>query len=130
MPILRKAIMGKMQHLCQSYKKLLCQVFINDMYTLNLSTRVDTMTVMQSQAWEIYKHHQLLDNPWLQVTRIIFGSQLWKNERNQFDWSWWRHQMEAFSALLALCEGNLPVTTMCIPSQSTVTLSFDAMTPL
>ena len=24
--------------------------------------------------------------------------------------SWWRHQVEAFSALLALCAGNLPVT--------------------
>ena len=23
---------------------------------------------------------------------------------------WWRHQMETFSALLAICEGNLPVT--------------------
>ena len=23
---------------------------------------------------------------------------------------WWRHQMETFSALLALCEGNSPVT--------------------
>ena len=26
------------------------------------------------------------------------------------DISWWRHQMEAFSALLALCAGNSPVT--------------------
>ena len=24
-------------------------------------------------------------------------------------WSWWRHQMESFSALLALCAGNSPV---------------------
>ena len=24
--------------------------------------------------------------------------------------SWWNHQMEAFSGLLALCEGNSPVT--------------------
>ena len=24
--------------------------------------------------------------------------------------SWWRHQMETFSALLAFCEGNSPVT--------------------
>ena len=24
--------------------------------------------------------------------------------------SWWRHQMEAFSALLALCVGNSPAT--------------------
>ena len=34
-------------------------------------------------------------------------------------WSWWRHEMEAFSALLAIYEGNSPV-----PAQSPVTLSF------
>ena len=32
----------------------------------------------------------------------------------------WHHQMEAFSALLALCEGNSPVTSE-FPSQSPVT---------
>ena len=26
-----------------------------------------------------------------------------------FRWTWWRHQMEAFSALLSLCAGNSPV---------------------
>ena len=25
-------------------------------------------------------------------------------------WSWWRHQMKTFSALLAICAGNSPVT--------------------
>ena len=38
--------------------------------------------------------------------------------------TWWRHQMETFSALLALCEGNLPVTGE-FPSQKPVTRSFD-----
>ena len=33
---------------------------------------------------------------------------------------WWRHQMEAFSALLALCAGNSPVTGE-FPSQRPVT---------
>ena len=36
----------------------------------------------------------------------------------------WRHQMETFSALLALCVGNLPVTGE-FPSQRPVTRSFD-----
>ena len=40
------------------------------------------------------------------------------------DFTWWRHQMEAFSALLALCEGNSPVTGG-FPSQRPVTRSFD-----
>ena len=35
---------------------------------------------------------------------------------------WWRHQMETFSALLTLCEGNPPVTGG-FPSQRTVTRS-------
>ena len=38
--------------------------------------------------------------------------------------SWWRHQMETFSALLALCAGNSPVTGE-LPSQRSVTQSFD-----
>ena len=37
---------------------------------------------------------------------------------------WWRHQMETFSALLALCAGKSPVTGK-FPSQRPVTRSFD-----
>ena len=37
---------------------------------------------------------------------------------------WWRHQIETFSALLSLCEGNPPVTG-AFPSQRPVTRSFD-----
>ena len=36
----------------------------------------------------------------------------------------WRHQMETFSAILALCEGNSPVTGE-FPSQRPVTRNFD-----
>ena len=36
----------------------------------------------------------------------------------------WCHQMESFSALLAVCEGNPPVTGK-FPSQGPATLSFD-----
>ena len=38
--------------------------------------------------------------------------------------SWWRHQMETFSALLAICVGNSPVPGE-FPSQRPVTMSFD-----
>ena len=38
--------------------------------------------------------------------------------------SWWRHQMETFSALLAICVGNSPVTGE-FPSQRPVMQSFD-----
>ena len=40
--------------------------------------------------------------------------------------SWWRHQMETFSALLALCVGNSPVTGE-FPSERSVTRRFDVI---
>ena len=36
--------------------------------------------------------------------------------------TWWRHQMEAFSTLLAFCAGNSPMNS---PTQRPVTHSFD-----
>ena len=38
--------------------------------------------------------------------------------------AWWRHQMEIFSALLAICAGNSPVPGE-FPTQRPVTRSFD-----
>ena len=40
-------------------------------------------------------------------------------------WPRWRHQMETFSALLAICAGNSPVPGE-FPAQRPVMLSFDA----
>ena len=42
---------------------------------------------------------------------------------------WWRHQMESFSTLLALCEGN-PLVTGGFPSQGPVMRSFDVFCDL
>ena len=49
--------------------------------------------------------------------------------REQLSNSWWRHQMKKNSALLALCEGNPPVTGW-FPSQMPVTRSFDVFCDL
>ena len=38
--------------------------------------------------------------------------------------TWWRHQMETFSALLALCAGNSPASGE-FPTQRSVTRGFD-----
>ena len=38
--------------------------------------------------------------------------------------TWWRHQMETFSALLAICAGNSPVPGE-FPAQRPVTRNFD-----
>ena len=43
--------------------------------------------------------------------------------------SWWRHHMETFSGLLALCAGNSPVIGE-FPSQRPVTRSFDGFVDL
>ena len=45
-------------------------------------------------------------------------------EDNDECYVWWRHQMEIFSALLAICEGNSPVPGE-LPTQRPVTWSFD-----
>ena len=50
--------------------------------------------------------------------RMIFG------DRKTWDQTLWRHQIETFSALLALCAGNSSVTGE-FPSQRPVTWSFD-----
>ena len=42
---------------------------------------------------------------------------------------WWRHKMEAFSALLAICEENSPVPGG-FPAQRPVTRSFDVLIDL
>ena len=39
-------------------------------------------------------------------------------------WAWWCHQIETFSALLAICAGNSPVSCE-FPAQRPVTRSFD-----
>ena len=41
-----------------------------------------------------------------------------------FIYAWWRHQMETFSALLAICAGNSSVSGE-FPAQRPVTRSFD-----
>ena len=45
-------------------------------------------------------------------------------QHSEFSMTWWRHQMETFSALLALCAENSPVTSE-FPSQRPVRRSFD-----
>ena len=48
---------------------------------------------------------------------------------NETVFSWWRHQMVTFSALLAICAGNSPVSGE-FPAQTPVTRSFDIFVDL
>ena len=53
----------------------------------------------------------------ISIWNIHYVSILWWH-------TWWRHQMETFSALLATCAGNSPVPGE-FPAQRPVTRSFD-----
>ena len=46
-------------------------------------------------------------NQWCLVYWRIYAS-LGHNDLTNDKWSWWRNQMETFSALLAICAGNSP----------------------
>ena len=66
------------------------------------------------------------------ILRGCFIQQIWINTFYTFPWdamilvTWWRHQMETLSALLAICAGNSPITGE-FPSQWPVARSFDVL---
>ena len=68
----------------------------------------------------------------LNGVEVLVGSLLITNLLNfssmfsgyQWFWTWWRHQMETFNALLALCAGYSPVTGE-FSAQRPVTRNFD-----
>ena len=64
----------------------------------------------------ISRHHMIWPKP--NLTHLLWGKTL----------SWWRYQMEAFSVLLALCEGRPPVTGG-FPPQRQVTRMFSLIFP-
>ena len=63
------------------------------------------------------------------IMKDLISQALWSHilhlwEMNHASFTWWRHQMETFSALLAICAGNSPVSGE-FPAQRPVTRSFD-----
>ena len=69
-----------------------------------------------SSALTLVWHHCMYQTIWLFCIAVVFNT-LWK-------YTWWRHQMEAFSALLVSCAGNSPISGE-FPAQRPVTRSFD-----
>ena len=80
-------------------------------------------------------YHVLSPICFMNFTRITL-SEIWvQNYRNMYELClvtpyqlnhipWWSHQMETFSALLAICAGNSPVIVE-VPAKMPVTQSFD-----
>ena len=80
--------------------------------------RVDCFTTMKKRYFaRTYNVHNENDADWCVALIRSIG----KIPNCQ---TWWRHQMETFSALLALCAGNSAVTGE-FPPQRLVTRSFD-----
>ena len=91
---------------------------------------------MSSCKWRPFcLGHKLLITLWLNTTKydntgaacIFLGACSWAQclySLNGRTSSWWRHQMETFSASLALCTGKSSVTGE-FPLQRPVTRSFD-----
>ena len=76
-----------------------------------------TKCIIKSRE-HIIKWYLISCGPYLVTPRMV-------NSRETF-WvfTWWRHQMETFSALLAICAGNSPVSGE-FPTQRPVTRSSD-----
>ena len=66
-------------------------------------------------------HCWIWDNCIVGFARLFYRSSC---ESRRLGITWWRHQMETFSALLAICAGNSPVPGE-FPTQRPVTRSFD-----
>ena len=67
--------------------------------------------------------HVLL-HPFRLCGKEIICHSFWCQWYRIFITAWWRHQMEIFSALLAICAGNSPVSGE-FPAQRPVTRSFN-----
>ena len=79
-----------------------------------------------SPIWRLGQYiTQLVANKFNYAILIWISSYIYVNLYKRFIlYSWWRHQIEIFSALLALCTGNAPVTGE-FPTQRPVKGSFD-----
>ena len=51
-----------------------------------------------------------IDSHFIKIMSALLLVHVLPQSFHRLKWSWWRHQMEALSALLAFCEGNSPVT--------------------
>ena len=89
------------------------------------------MIIQNISHYELTKgtpYHALWANCRVSIVSCISRTKiLWYNETGLyklFGMTWWHHQMESFSVLLAICAGNSPVTGE-FPSQRPVTRNFD-----
>ena len=85
----------------------------------------------QHHACDVYHTHTTAHDPWRHSTNVYPVITIFRISHCKYFgeycgkfYTWWRHQMETFSALLAFCVGNSPVTGE-FPSPRPVTRRFD-----
>ena len=88
-------------------------------YSWNSELRGDRLDIKRRFDWQVPIRTRQSNWMGINFTKVALPSP------QPIDSSqWWRHQMETFSALLAFCAGNSPVTGE-FPTQRPVTRSFD-----
>ena len=81
-------------------------------------------TPIYIQAWKWYGWYWLWEWVVVAAKKNISSVNISSPRKRRPALTWWRHQMETFSALLAICAGNSPVPGE-FPTQRPVTRSFD-----
>ena len=96
-------------------------MFVRKTFSLYQTNRSDVNHCKVGQMWT-HGEYVLSTVP---NTSLRTSPKAWTNSAGYLCWEWWwRHQMKIFSALLAFCVGNSPVTGE-LPAQRPVTWSFD-----
>ena len=99
-------------------------LYTNTIQVLNINLYfANSGYVLQTIFWKIIKRFLMLVLGSLHRQTLQWGQMKYIRAWDPMLW-WWRHQMETFSVLLALCVENSPVTGE-FPSQRPVTRGFD-----
>ena len=94
-------------------------VFMLGLKLIHVSKRDLSEVIVEDESIGIKQEHNMIEDEYR-----LYNSCDAKQASGLWRGSWWRHQMETFSALLAICAGNSPVPGE-FPAQRPVTRSFD-----
>ena len=114
------ADMLKISFLCE---KSCILVEISLKFVLNGSNQQKVLVQIMPWWQTGYISHYMNQNDIVVQFIDAHGSPVWGQGNRNVGNTWWRHQMETFLALLALCAGNSPVTGE-FHTQNPVTRSF------
>ena len=86
--------------------KLIIVSFLwNEKYRNGNNINLRIVTSARSAQWLLYD----VNTSWIPVTYGCDTYVLWLSDGRAILSPWWRHQIETFSVLLAICAGNSPV---------------------